>query len=82
MPFANVLISFIEMPETSPSEQQVAIEIAYATPQRQIILELSVVAGTSPRDAVVQSTIDQYFPGIDKESCDIGIFGKAVRPAY
>jgi len=62
------------------SERQLAIEIAYALPERQVILESTVAAGTSPRDAVIQSDIDAYFPEIDKQSCDIGIFGKAVRP--
>ena len=56
------------------------IEIAYATPEQQLILEQQVVVGSSPREAVVQSDIDRYFPEIDKQSCDIGIFGKAVRP--
>lgn len=56
------------------------IEIAYATPEQQLILEQQVEVGSSPREAVVQSDIDRYFPEIDKQSCDIGIFGKAVRP--
>ncbi|MBC8211369.1 MAG: RnfH family protein [Gammaproteobacteria bacterium] len=56
------------------------IEIAYATPEQQIILEQQVAEGTSPRDVVLASDIEQYFPEIDKQSCDIGIFGKAIRP--
>jgi len=55
------------------------IEIAYATPEQQVILELMVPADSSPREVVLQSNIETYFPEIDKNLCDIGIFGKAIR---
>jgi len=44
------------------------IEIAYATPARQEIIEYEIDAGTSPRDAVRLSDITRYFPEIDPES--------------
>lgn len=62
------------------STETIHIEIAYATPLRQMILEQEIEPGVSPRDAVLASTIDQFFPEIDKKNCDIGVFGKAVRP--
>lgn len=58
------------------------IEIAYALPENQVILEYNIEPGTSPRDAVIASDIDHYFPQIDKQNCDIGIFGKAIRPDH
>jgi putative ubiquitin-RnfH superfamily antitoxin RatB of RatAB toxin-antitoxin module len=58
------------------------IEVAYATPQRQKIVECEVETGTSLRDAVKLSSILQYFPEIEVETCDLGIFGKAVAPHY
>lgn len=58
------------------------IEVAYATPEKQKILECRVAKGTSPRDAVKQSNIIQFFPEIDLENCDLGVFGKAVAPNY
>jgi putative ubiquitin-RnfH superfamily antitoxin RatB of RatAB toxin-antitoxin module len=64
------------------SQDFVHIEIAYATPERQMILECEVGNDVSPRQAVIESKIDDFFPEIDKESCDIGIFGKAVRPDH
>ena len=83
MLFANAPINCTVMNETRPSSTEtVLIEIAYATPQRQMILEQTVGADTSPRDAVMQSEIDAFFPEIDKENCDIGIFGKAIRPDH
>lgn len=62
--------------------EKIHIEIAYGTPQQQMILELDINPGTSPREAVIESSIDQYFPEIDKQNCDIGIFGKAIRPDH
>jgi putative ubiquitin-RnfH superfamily antitoxin RatB of RatAB toxin-antitoxin module len=61
---------------------EILIEIAYAKPDRQLILEQTIKIGTSPRDAVITSDIDRYFPEIDKQACDIGIFGKAIRPDH
>jgi putative ubiquitin-RnfH superfamily antitoxin RatB of RatAB toxin-antitoxin module len=62
--------------------QGIVIEIAYATPQRQLILEQTIKPGTSARDAVLQSDIDRHFPEIDKQNCDIGIFGKVIKPDH
>ncbi len=58
------------------------IEVAYATPQRQLILECEVEADTAPREAVRQSGIVQHFPEIDVDACDLGVFGKAVAADY
>jgi len=58
------------------------IEVAYATPQKQLILECEVESDTTPRDAVRQSGIDRHFPQIDLENCELGVFGKAVADDY
>ena len=54
------------------------VEVAYATPQKQIILECEVEAGSTARAIVLGSGIDQHFAEIDLTSCDLGVFGKAV----
>lgn len=54
------------------------IEVAYATPEKQIIVECEIEQGTSARDAVYLSGIDQHFPEIDLENCDLGVFGKLI----
>ena len=61
---------------------KIQIEVAYATPQKQLILTCEIEPGTPPRDALQRSKIDQHFPEIDIESCDIGVFGKAIRADY
>lgn len=58
------------------------IEVAYATPQKQLILECEVDSGITVRDAVTQSGMEQHFPEIDLENCDLGVFGKAVTADY
>ncbi len=59
-----------------------SIEVAYATPQKQLILECEVASDTTLRDAVRQSGIDQHFPQIDLENCELGVFGKVVADDY
>lgn len=58
------------------------IEVAYATPAKQIIVECEIDPGTSARDAVRLSGIDRHFAEIDPESCDLGVFGKAIAADY
>jgi putative ubiquitin-RnfH superfamily antitoxin RatB of RatAB toxin-antitoxin module len=58
------------------------IEIAYATPDLQKIIECEVDPGVSPRDAVRQSNIKQHFSEIDPGSCDLGVFGKSIAEDY
>ena len=62
--------------------ERTVIEVAYATPEKQLILECVVEKGTLPRDAVKQSGIAEIFPEIDPDNCDLGIFGKAVPEDY
>jgi putative ubiquitin-RnfH superfamily antitoxin RatB of RatAB toxin-antitoxin module len=58
------------------------IEIAYATPDMQKIIDCEVDPGVSPRDAVRGSNIKQYFAEIDPETCDLGVFGKSIADDY
>lgn len=59
----------------------IAIEVVHALPEKQVLLRLSVPRGTRMREAVLLSGIAGQFPGLDVQSCPLGIFGKAVaRP--
>lgn len=58
------------------------IEVVYATPEKQKIVTTRVVAGTDPRQVAAQSGIAEFFPGIDFESCEIGVFGKKIPADY
>ena len=61
------------------SADMIKVEVAFALPERQMIIPLQVKKGTTMFDAAVQSGIAGKFDGLDLESCPMGIFGKAER---
>lgn len=58
---------------------KVHIEVAYALPEKQKIIALDVPQGCTVREAVLQSNMEVFFPGLDLKTAKLGIFGKAVR---
>jgi putative ubiquitin-RnfH superfamily antitoxin RatB of RatAB toxin-antitoxin module len=58
---------------------KIKIEVAYALPDRQKILQIEVFPDTTMHDAVLQSGIREIFPSIDPDSDPMGIFGKLVK---
>lgn len=60
------------------SEEKIIVEVAYATPQRQEIVELNVDEGTSLIEAVRLSRITDHFPEIDLDRDEMGVFGRKV----
>lgn len=62
-----------------PNKIKFKVEVAYATPEEQKIIEVEVLAGISMYDAVVQSGIADVFPQIDIDKDKMGVFGKAVK---
>ena len=61
------------------SDVMIQVEVAYALPEKQLIIPLTVKKGTTMFDAVVQSGIADKFEGLDIDSIPMGIFGKAER---
>jgi putative ubiquitin-RnfH superfamily antitoxin RatB of RatAB toxin-antitoxin module len=57
---------------------KVSIEVVYALAHKQKLLKFKVPAGTTVRQAVTLSAMDQHFPGLDLAECPLGIFGKSV----
>lgn len=54
------------------------IQVACATPARQVVLELNLAADTNVRAAVIASGIAEFFPEIDVHHCDLGVWYKPV----
>ncbi len=54
------------------------VEVAYALPDRQKIVELLVEPGTTAYVAVCRSKITDYFPDLDIENAKMGLFGQAL----
>lgn len=55
-------------------DRVIEVEVAYATPDRQRLLELQVPVGTTALEAVRRSGIAEEFPGIDLDNDPMGIF--------
>jgi putative ubiquitin-RnfH superfamily antitoxin RatB of RatAB toxin-antitoxin module len=60
---------------------RVSIEVAYAMPDRQAILPISVPAGTTALRAIELSGIREKFSGIEKQPI-VGIFSHKVGLDY
>ena len=58
--------------------ERIAVEVACALPDRQIVLPLEVPAGCTAGEALTQSGIFALQPALDPASCGIGIFGQEV----
>lgn len=54
------------------------VEVAYALPHHQKIIELKVTPGTTALAAVERSGIVRIFPEIDLATAKMGIFGQTL----
>ena len=55
------------------------IEIVYGLADRQVLKSMTVVEGTTVREAALQSGLEVEFPELDLQQSPLGIFGKAVK---
>jgi putative ubiquitin-RnfH superfamily antitoxin RatB of RatAB toxin-antitoxin module len=55
------------------------ISVAYALPEKQIWLELSVPDDATVMDAITQSKILSLFPEVNLENQKVGIYGKFCK---
>ncbi|SFR45888.1 hypothetical protein SAMN04488073_1564 [Marinobacter gudaonensis] len=55
------------------------VEVAYARPDRQEIVPVTVPAGTTALEAARLSGITDLFPEIELDSTDMGVFGKVIK---
>ncbi len=60
------------------SSELIKVEVAYALPQKQKIIELKVKPGTTALAAVKLSDIVHHFPEIDPATAAMGIFGQLL----
>ena len=56
----------------------IEVEVVYALPQTQTTVTLTVAAGTTVKDAIVQSRIAAQHPQLDWGTAVVGIFGERV----
>ena len=58
--------------------EPIAVEVAYATPEKQMIIPVLVDPGTTAYDAVLKSKICKEFSEINLAEASFGIFGQAL----
>lgn len=56
----------------------ITVEVAYALPDRQRIVELHVPVGTTALEAVRMSGIERLFPEIELDKADLGVFSQVL----
>ena len=66
------------MNRESMAAGSINVEVAYATPEKQVIRAVNVDAGTTIGAAIVQSGIMMDFPELELEGAAVGLFGKAA----
>lgn len=60
-------------------KQLLTLEVVYALPERQKIIVVQVVAGTTVQRAIEQSGIMQHFDDIDLTKNAVGIWNKTCK---
>jgi len=56
------------------------VEVAHATPHRQVLLAITVPAGCTVAQAIERSGIRTHFPDLAVDPDAVGIFGRKVPP--
>lgn len=58
------------------------VEVVYARPDRQVLVQVAVAQGSTVRDAIELSHVLDEYPEIDLETLPIGVFAKRVKLDY
>lgn len=61
------------------ADELIGVEVAYATPERQVIIATTLPAGSTAEQAIQASGILQQFAEIDLSMQKIGIFGSVCK---
>lgn len=61
------------------TDQQISLEVAYATPEKQALLEVVVEQGTTVEQAILASGIIKRFPDINLEILKVGIWNRTCK---
>ncbi len=74
-----VVSSDEETAQEEVTPQTITVEVAYARPDKQMIIPLKVKPGTTLEQAIELSGIKEHFPEIDLAVNKVGIFGKLAK---
>ena len=59
--------------------KKIAVEVAYALPDKQVILATELPEGQTVEEAILASGILKRFDNIDLKKNKVGIFGKSTK---
>ena len=59
---------------------KIRVEVAYATPDKQVLLSLEVPHGCTVAEAIGLSGIRDEFPDMEQDPKAVGVFSKKVSP--
>ncbi len=62
--------------------ERLRIEVVFATPERQVLIDIEVAPGTTAAEAVHSSGVLDGFDDIDAEVLALGVWGKRVDDDY
>jgi putative ubiquitin-RnfH superfamily antitoxin RatB of RatAB toxin-antitoxin module len=60
--------------------KRLRVEVAYALPERQVLIALEVEEGTTALGAIERSGILRQFPQVNPRRDGVGVFGRQVAP--
>jgi hypothetical protein len=60
------------------NDASLEVEVVYALPKQQFLVQLSLPLGSTAREAVEQSGLLVKFPQINLETLTVGIFSRVV----
>lgn len=63
---------------SSDAREQVDVEIAFATPDEQAVIRVTLPKGTSVAEALRASAIAERFPDVDFDAASVGVWGHVV----
>lgn len=61
------------------SQSLINVEVAYALPTQQSIVEVAIADGSTVSDALAASNIEQLYPGLDIDNAKVGIWSRVVK---
>ncbi len=61
-----------------PNANTVKVEVVFASPTRQEVVEIELPVNSTARQAVTESGLANLFTEVDFESAPIGVYGKIV----
>ena len=64
---------------SSVTKRKINVEVAYAEPDKQIIVPLTVEEGCTVYGAAKMAGLEKEFPSLNLDETPMGIFGKAER---